>query len=292
MDSQYMNNFRHKQYTNRDRAVSDEQKRCQTEVEQLRKRIDGPAHFARFLPMSLGISFGGIMIGAASSVGALVIIGPILGFGLHIMIWSLLNRRRAREAEDLTSRIAAREKQCEERCLIYNRDCNQAIAQEEKKFYDAVSKARKTYGGSTVIDPIIQFVADFFETQIKSANRESYTEIITATTSFRVDETQICLMQKRTYGDGWDTWKEYNLYQNRFDNLPELFDRIGYAQALAKRVEFEILRRFPTDPVAPHDGFKPRVEIDDSGDTRIELTYKVENPKYKTAVDMRTGIGS
>lgn len=291
MASTYMNDFRQRQYSERDTAVSAETSACTQEVERLQEGIKQPADFTKYLGVSMiiGGSVGLLLCFVISAYGLLV--GFIIGVGLDIVIMTIWNAKNEQNTAMIMNRQEDRKKQCKERCLMFNQNCDREIAQEEKKYRDQVSNARKTYGGSTVMDPLIKFVADDFEVRIRAANRAAHEPQIVAECFFRVDETELCIFGSLPHSGETYSSNRYNLYTNRFYNLPDFFDRIGCAQALAKRVEFEILRRFPTDPVAPSKSFKPKIEID-YDDTIMHLIYKVQNANYRAAVHLRTGIGS
>lgn len=291
MASTYMNDFRQRRYSERDAAVSSETSACTQEVEKMQRCIKRPAGFTKYLKISMII--GGIAgIALCFAIGFYgLLVGLIIGIVLDIVIMSIWNNRNEINAAKIMILQDDRKKQCKERCLMYNQTCDREIAQEEKRYKDRVSKARKTYGGSTVIDPVIKFVADDFEVRIRAAVRAAHVSQIVAECFFRADETELCIFEKLPHSGQNFAAKRYDYYFNRFYNLPDFFDRIGFAQALSKRVEFEILRRFPTDPIAPSNGFKPKIEID-YDDTVMHLTYKVQNPNYRAAVHLRTGIGS
>lgn len=291
MASTYMDGFRNSRYAERDAAVSSENNACSQDVYNLERSIKYPAGFTDYLKLSIIIGEipGAVLCFKRGFSG--LIIGLVIGICVNIAImtvWNVLNKKNTTKIRSLQD---DRKKLCRERCSMHNQTCNLAIASEEAKYRSLVSKARKTYGGSTVIDPIIKFVADNFEVNIRAANREKYTSVISAELFFRAEETQLCILDKLPHSSQYHDTVRYDFFKNRFYNLTDFFDRVGFAQALSKRVEFEILRRFPADPITQSRSYKPKIEID-YDDTFMHLIYKVQNPNYRAAIDMRTGIGS
>ena len=67
-------------------------------------------------------------------------------------------------------------------------------------------------------------------------------------------------------------------------DLPVFEDRVGFSQAIAKLVQFDMMTRFPKDPIAPSHA-KPLVIIT-SDDSLMELRYQVANPNYRHAVTL------
>lgn len=292
MASTYMNDFRQRRYSERDAAISSEKSACEQEVKQLKSRIEPPEDFVVYLLPAL------IVGGICSIVFCFVIgfpfgllLGLAIGVAIDIVPMRIWNHKNEIKTAKIIAAAEDRNSKCKERCQMLNRTCDNAIAMEEKNYRARVSKARKTYGGSTVINPIINWVVDDFQVKIRSANREAYITTITAEIFYRVEETQLVLLSSMPHSSSHSIVSKYDYFKNRFYNLPDFFDRIGFAQALAKHVEFEILRRFPEDPIAPAKGFKPKIEID-YDDEFMHMTYKVQNPNYRSAVNMRTGIGS
>ena len=291
MASTYMNNYRQQCRADMDSKISSEEYGCRKTVNSLSSRYQSRKKWSDYLKPT----------GCASAVVGfflLCALGPFFSiFGL--LLWPILNfiivptknQKIDSNNDEISRQISEREAACKERCKAFEIECERRIAEEEKRYKSEASKARKIYGGSTVIDPIINFVADDFELRIRATNRAAHVSYIVAECFFDVEETQLCIFDTLPHSGQNYASKKYDFFINRFYNLPEFYDRIGFAQALSKRVEFEILRRFPTDPVAPSRAFKPKVEID-YDDTLMHLTYKVQNPNYRAAVHMRTGIGS
>ncbi len=292
MASTYMNNYRQQCRADRDSKISSEEYECRKTVNSLSSRYQSRKKWSDYLKPTGGISAIAIIVFLLiCPINVAVLCGLLLWPILNFIVVPTKNQKIDSNNEEISKQIRECEAVSRERCKAHEKECERKIEIEEKKYRDLVSKARKIYGGSTVIDPIIKFVADDFEVRIRATNRAAHVSYIVAECFFGVEETQLCIFDTLPHSGQNYASKKYDFFINRFYNLPDFFDRIGFAQALSKRVEFEILRRFPTDPVAPSRAFKPKVEID-YDDTLMHLTYKVQNPNYRAAVHMRTGIGS
>ena len=160
------------------------------------------------------------------------------------------------------------------------------MEQEKLRFQESTKAARIKYGGKTVAMPIVKWIADQFETSIRKADRRSHLRTIQVPFVFDVDATAIYVKKWifNGHSGAYGKAEEYNFTIHRFTTLPDFEDRVGFAQAMAKMVQFEIMRRFPRDPVAP-TAAKPVVTIS-SDDTQMILTYEVINPNYQHAVQL------
>ncbi len=289
MASTYMDDYRHRCRQERDAAIAQEIHAQDQDIYALERSKKKPPAFSDHSTISIivGVAVGVLLCLAINFVGFLV--GLAVGLGLNVF----LHIGETRSVEQHNARIPAqqdaRRQLCKDRCKQHEADCDRKIEAEKKKYLNAVAKARKAYGGSTQIDPLIKWVADRFEANIRAADRQPYVKQIRAEIIFRVQSYGVEIVTKMPHTGTFSVKENFDFFKNCLVLSPGFFEHVGFAQALAKRVEFECQRRFPVDPLAPAKQFKPTVTLD-YNDTQMQMTYQVNNPQYKPAVNMRQGV--
>lgn len=293
MASTYMNNYRQKCRAERDSKVSTEEYECRKAVNSLSSKYQKRKKWSDYLKPT----------GCASAVVGfflLCALGPyFLVFGL--LLWPILNfiivptknQKIDSNNDEVSRQIQKREAACREQCKGYENECERQIAMEEKRYKSEVSQARKLYGGSVVMAPVVKWICDQYEPEIKAADRGISVKTITANFRYRVDSDQLVVLKwlphSGTYYDAEKIIFDKGIGGYRYHNLPNLFHQIGFAQALAKQIEFEIISRYPHDPIAPAREHKPKIKID-YDDTSMVITYMVGNPNYRTQVSFGKGV--
>lgn len=160
--------------------------------------------------------------------------------------------------------------------------------QTETAFKAKVKASRIKYGQKTNSKPIVDWLVDRFVAQIHAIDRSPHIKQLTTTFSFRVDSSQICTLHyASSYGSTSGSYGDahiFDLTKNLFTHLNDFEDRVGFSQAMAKFVQFEITKRFPKDPLAPC-AVAPVVNIT-SDDETMYLCYTVPNGKYQHATKL------
>jgi hypothetical protein len=278
-----MNNYRQTYISERDRKVYAEESACQSEVKQLQNRYKKEKQLSDYIHFPY--DFYDLI-----AVLLNIVLSPII----ILFAISYTNQDVQRNNAEIKKQIADREKTCRTLCAKYKAECDKAIQAEETRYKTSVSQARKLYGGSVVMAPVVKWISDQFVNSIKGADRGIYIKNISATLNYRVDATQLVVLQwlphAGIFSDGDRVIFDKGIGGCRYQNLPDLFHQIGFAQALAKQIEFQIISQFPKDPIAPSPKFVPKIQID-YDDCTMKLTYTVENPNYKAQVNFGTGVG-
>ena len=291
MASTYMDGFRGRCKTERDAAIAQENAACNLDVYNLEQQKRKQVTFSENMGQSmiLGVIVGIVLCFAMGAAG--IVVGIVGGLAVSAFSTSSQNARINQINQDLAVQQEERKKLCQRNCANITRECDRKIDREVEDYKKRVAKARQVYGGSTVIDPLIGWVADHFEKKIRAADRASYAKTITAELTYQVAQNELMIMERLPHSGGEHPVSRYSFFVNRFHDLPDFHDRVGFAQALSKRVQFEILSRFPQDPIAPASRFKPSITIE-YDDTHMRLIYTVDNPNYRAAVHMHTGVGN
>ena len=162
---------------------------------------------------------------------------------------------------------------------------DQMIEAERLNYLKHVKAARMSYGKSSNLNHMIAFVADRLEQAIRAADREPYNQEIVAEVCYRLTNCELQILSKFDPDKPDENIIEKKLFKQLYIyDVEDFYDQVGLAQALAKRTEFEILKRFPYDPVIPSKLNKTQVAIE-TNDTQVLLRYHVYNPHYVAAVN-------
>lgn len=289
MASTYMDDFRQQKYSARDTAITSEQNKCSYTVAELEKQKKPKAKFMDFylIPLIIFAALGAISCIYISFWG--IVLGVILGLALNYLMFFLKSKIVDNYNAKIDGKISDVNYQAHQNCQRYTENCENEIKQEENRYKTNAGKSRKAYGGSTVIDPMVNWIATAFDNRIRSTDRGAYIQLITAELCYRINENEIVILDYLPHSGTYSESQKFNFFQNRFNDIPDFFDRVGLAQALSKRVELIILNRYPLDPIAPSRGNRPKVIID-YNDAFIKLIYQVYNPNFRVAVDAKVGL--
>lgn len=171
-------------------------------------------------------------------------------------------------------------------CKAIEKEYAQKLAQEKARFPEAVKTAKEKYGSSATVKPVVDLLVENFQEKILAASRATYIYEICVDFYFDVASYRVFICEKKYEGKfsylvatGRDG-ESFGFQENNIRNIPEVENQIGLAQALAKLVQFEIMRKYPKDPIAP-SGARPQVSIT-SEDTQVHLCYSVVNANYIT----------
>ena len=259
----------------------------QNQIYQAQKNHKRPHQFSDSLPIGcLGSVVILLLVSAVGAIGggAIWLIGIVativVAFVAHQMRLSSTNahnNQQDQQMNNLRQQEAAQHRAVDEK---YAR----MLEQETNRFKASVKSARAKYGGHTAAKPIVQWLTTQFEKDIMGADRRAHLKNIEVVFAFRVDANQLATLKKVNNSNQYGNAEIYDFNVNRFRDLPDYEDRVGFAQAMAKLVQFEIMRRFPKDPISASHA-KPVVVIT-SDDAMMELRYQVANPNYRHAVTL------
>ena len=221
------------------------------------------------------------MISSGVPTGIILFFLPILaGVGLSMLINYFHGKHNDGIDAQIRSVYDAERRRCDEYCN--QRDA--AIREEEKRFYSEVGVAMNKYSGSEVIEPLVLWLFSYIETKIKAADRGAYVERIQAEMRFSVYSTGVEIVEYLPHADKFQMVAEFDFFKNRYNNIEDFEDRVGFTEALTKQIEFQINMTFPEDPFAPKEGVMPSVIIEQN-DCAACVCYDVENPNYRPAID-------
>ena len=259
----------------------------QSQIYQAQHAQKRPHQFSDSLP--IGCLGSVVVLGIASTVGmlsggaifflgiAVTLIGAFVAHQVRLSNTNTHNSQQAQQIDQLRQQELAQHQAVDEK---YAR----MLAQETNRFNASVKAARTKYGGHTAAQPIVKWLTARFEKEIMNADRRPHMKNIEVVFAFRVDANQLATLKKVNNTNQYGNAEIFDFNVNRFHNLPDYEDRVGFSQAIAKLVQFDIMRRLPKDPVAPCHS-KPVVVIV-SNDALMELRYQVANPNYRPAVTL------
>lgn len=124
----------------------------------------------------------------------------------------------------------------------------------------------------------------YLENKIKDSDRGAYVERITAELRFNVYADCVEILEYLPHANDFKMVDTFDFFKNRYNNIDDFEDRVGFTEALTKQIEFQINMAFPEDPLAPKAGVMPNVLIEQD-DCAACICYDVENPNYRPSVD-------
>lgn len=244
-------------------------------------------------PMSDSIPLGclgSVVVVILVSAMVALDVGKIFGMGLigtvviTIVAHSIRSSSTNSHNSSLTRNIESLRQQESAQLKAVDEKYAKLLEQETNRFHNSVRSARSKYSTHSTAQPIVNWLVARFEKEIMNADRRPHNKNIEVVFAFRVDAHQLATLKKVNNSNQYGNTELYDFNVNRFHSLPDFEDRIGFSQAIAKLVQFNIMRRFPKDPVSPSHA-KPVVVIT-SNDAQMELRYQVANPNYRHAVTL------
>lgn len=259
----------------------------QTQIYQAQKNHKRPQQFSDSMPIGcMGSVVLLIIISMVGSInGGAILLAGIIGtvvitFIVHQMRLSNTNTHNSQQGQQINN---LRQQEAVQHQAVDEKYARM-LTQETNRFNASVKAARTKYGGHTAAQPIVKWLTARFEKEIVNADRRPHLKNIEVVFAFRVDANQLATLKKVNNANQYGNAEIFDFNVNRFHDLPDYEDRVGFSQAMAKLVQFDIMRRFPKDPVAPCHS-KPVVVIV-SNDALMELRYQVANPNYRPAVTL------
>lgn len=259
----------------------------QSQIYQLQKNHKRPGQTSDSIPIGCMGSVALLALlcaGGAMDGGAILLVGivgtiviTLIAHKLRLGNTNSHNNSLDQQINDLRGQEAVQHRAVDEK---YAR----MLEQETKRFNASVKASRTKYGGHTAAQPIVKWLGERFEKEIMSADRRAHNKMIEVVFAFRVDENQVATLKMVGNSNQYGNAELFDFNVNRFHNLPDYEDRVGFSQAMAKLVQFDTMRRFPKDPISPCHA-KPVVVIT-SNDALMELRYQVANPNYRHAVTL------
>lgn len=259
----------------------------QSQIYQAQKNHKRPQQFSDSLPIGclgsvvvLGIACTVGSIGGGGILGIGIVVTLVVAFVAHQMRLSNTNTHNSQQDQQIND---LRRQEVDQHRAVDEKYARMLV-QETNRFNASVKAARTKYGGHTSAQPIVQWLTTRFEKEIMNADRRPHLKNIEVVFAFRVDANQLATLKLVGNTNQYGNAEIFDFNVNRFHDLPDYEDRVGFSQAIAKLVQFDIMRRFPKDPVAASHA-KPVVVIT-SNDALMELRYQVANPNYRHAVTL------
>lgn len=287
MASKYMDDYRQTCQRERDNKIVNLQYNAKDKKQDLINRsyaIKDRKNFETIWAFVVGgLILGGILSNFLTAI--MWFVGGILGVIACYMYNSGCNKKQEAKRNELYAQGDKAIADAEAEIALVEAECDRKIEAKKQEYLTNVKAARQSYSNSRGLDPMVAFVADRLEKAIRSADRAPYQKEIIADLCYRLTETEMHILSRFDPEKPDANVLEKIPYQKLYIyNVKNFYDQIGLAQALAKKTEFEILKRFPYDPVLPSKLNKTKVRIA-SNDTQILLQYHVYNPHYKAAVN-------
>lgn len=291
MASSYLQSYRAAREQERDQKIAKEEIECTQRAREIERERKKNYQYSKGVGyvlvvcvigawIFLGFSFESFLVGVAAGV---LTKGIVTGVG---------NSAVDSHNGEVDRKINARKQELEEQKQRLSRECEQAVDKEKQRYLSVAKTARRKYGGSTVMAPLVKWMADRFERQIRTTDRKIYVKQIQAKLSYRVLEDRIEVLSQNPHQQTQSVDDTFSFRTNglaHYNDLPDFLDRVGFAQALSKQIEVEIAKRFPCDPVKPIRGVRPKLKIE-YDDCNIDLIYTVRNPDYTPPVNLGKGI--
>ena len=221
--------------------------------------------------------------------GAIILVGLIATPIAAMLLRGNAESNAAQHNRDLDQQIDALRQEEARQHKAVDVKYSQMLQRETDRFKASVKASRNKYASHTAAQPIVNWLSAYFEKQIMNADRRPHNKNIEVVFAFRVDANQVATLKKvkvnNTMKYANSELFDFNVNNvKRFHNLNDFEDRVGFSQAIAKLVQFDIMLRYPKDPVCPSHA-KPVVQIT-SDDSLMELHYQVANPNYQHAVTL------
>ena len=252
MASTYINEYRKKMYALRDKEIAEEKAACASQVYDLNRQRPSKSYNDTTPYAGIGCCVGGLVgLLAGPLILVLAPLGAFIGWMIKSGNESSFETSVNNQNADIDAQIKKLEVRSQNKCREIELKYDASIEQEKKKYLQMTTKARNVYSGSTVMAPMIKWLTDQFDVKIRAADRRPYLQTITAKMRYRVDADKLVIMEYLPHSGQYQDTEKYVFYTNSFNNVNDLFLRIGLAQALAKHVEFQVKKRYPKDPVVP-----------------------------------------
>lgn len=259
----------------------------QNQIYQLQNAHKRPETLSDFLPFGcIGAVLVVFVLGSMISAdgGFIIAAGLILIAVITFMLYRSKLSKTNDHNDQLDRQAEALRRQEADQYRAIDEKYARMLERETARFNASVKASRAKYGGHTAAQPIVRWLDVRFEKEIMGADRRSHNKNIEVVFAFRVDADQLVTLKKVSNTNQYGNAEIFNFNINRFHDLPDFEDRVGFSQAIAKLVQFDMMSRFPKDPIAPSHA-KPLVIIT-SNDSMMELCYRVANPNYRHAVTL------
>lgn len=289
MASKYMDDYRTNCKKERDNDITELKYAAEKNKNSLKSEKLNIANKSYGSGMVVFIIVGFLLSGFLQQVIGNIgfIIGPILGVVINLIRIAYINSNKDKARQNLDLQIQQVDKDLDLAIEKINCSCEEKIEEEKQNYLSRVKNARLSYGRSANLNAMIVYVANLAEQKILAADRAPYNKEILAEQCFMLTNSELWILNRFSPDSpnsnviAKKEFREFYIY-----NVNDFYDLVGLAQALAKRVEFELLKRFPYDPVLPSKINKPKIAID-YNDTQIKLLYHVYNPQYRAAVNAK-----
>ena len=209
-------------------------------------------------------------IGGAAAGIAAWILSHVFWVGLAVFVAGGLIISAVMDS-NYKSTISALEAEKARRTAQAKADGDTRFAREKSAFQKRTTDARMYYGKRLVNgDKAVSWLLAQFDRKIRDADRRPHIKEVTAPFVYTVSSDEI-----RTGADRFDFTVEL------YNHVTEFTNQVGLAQAMAKILQYQALRRYPSDP-SDKTHYPARVNIS-ANDNTITLTYVAANGNYQHA---------
>ena len=209
---------------------------------------------------------GGIILDFVLETIGCEILGAIIGVAAGIIVFFVRKQIYNAKCTAIRSEEARRKAEADEKSRI-------KFENEKEDYLRKITEARIKYGKNAKnAQDAIQWLVKTCSGCIETADRSDYIREVFVSFPFSVRESEISA-----------DYVKFDFYTRRRNNITSFTDQVGFAQALALILQFEIRKAFPYDPsFDPSDKSKGESKVAISGnDNNMVLTYRAPNANYK-----------
>ena len=286
MNSPYLVSMKQKRFDQCSAQMAEEEKRCQLDVKEINQLINSPYPIHDWTP-NMFVTYGvlvllcilSLFISWMTDIWSIFIVVLLLDVLAILLADSIFVSKRN---VSFNAMIVQREEAFKKRCYELELQRDDQIDADKKNYLKKVENAQLKYGGSAVISPVVTWLCYQLIQKIKSADKRQFITHIQATFRYRVDNNKIGILEYRPHANTYSEGGVYWFYEHSFLDLPDLFHQIGCSLALAKLVEFELLKRM-SDSGHSTNGVCIALENEDN---TVTISFTAPNPYYIHPVDL------
>lgn len=286
MNSTYLISMNQKYFSQCKAEIAAEEERCKQDIQKIKQQIDSPYSIRTWTPkmfLTYGIQLlifllSLLLLWAIDiwQIGATLFMLDVVALFLADSIFT------SKRNTLLNAQITQREEACKKRCDKLELQRDDQIQTAKNNYLQRVENAQLKYGGSTVINPVVTWLCDQMILKIKSADQRQFITHIQTELRYRVDCDKIVILEYRPHAEIYSDGEVYSFFEHSFFNLPDLFRQIGCALALAKLVEFELVKRISDSGYSTEGVYIAQ----DNNDNTLTLSFTAPNPSYVHPVDL------
>ena len=212
--------------------------------------------------------------------------GAVLAVGVSFILMLIHPWLKRKTKNKLSELERQRDLEVEQRKEKLKSDFNEALRQHRKK----IDEIEQYYLDSEHYEPIVDWAIKIWSEWINNCPHASFEEYITVTGELVVN-TGVITLSKLDRNSKKEGSKSFYFQTNNYKDLPDEDSCIGFAQALALRIEEAILKTFPYDTMDMiHDPDNRATMWAEADDNEITIHYKVINGSYIPPIDTRPNV--